>query len=154
LQVDLQRRVKSLPPELIRTDPSSNQFSDRTLQMTQRRFARLTNGFSKKLANHTAAVNLYVAHYNLCRVHEALRTTPVGVLGVADRVWTIGDLIDAVLPLEAMPMSSRATNGIAWTVCQSRGKIGESPSMNGISESNQCEDLPPPKPGRNFFGRL
>lgn len=44
--------------------------------MTQKRFARLTNGLSKKLANHEAAVSLYVAHYNLCRVHEALRTTP------------------------------------------------------------------------------
>ena len=71
-----------------------------TLRMTQRRFARLTNGFSKKLANHAAAVSLYVAHYNLCRVHEALRTTPAVALGIADRVWTIGDLIDAVLPLE------------------------------------------------------
>ena len=29
-------------------------------------------GFSKKLANHVAAVSLYVAHYNLCRVHEAI----------------------------------------------------------------------------------
>jgi hypothetical protein len=38
----------------------------------------LTNGFSKKLDNHVAAVALYVAHYNLCRVHEALRTTPAG----------------------------------------------------------------------------
>jgi hypothetical protein len=46
------------------------------LRMTQKRFARLTNGFSKKLTNHAAAVSLYVTHYNLCRVHEALRTTP------------------------------------------------------------------------------
>jgi hypothetical protein len=71
-----------------------------TLRMTQKRFARLTNAFSKKLTNHAAAVSLYVAHYNLCRVHEALKTTPAVALGIADRVWTIGDLIDAVLPLE------------------------------------------------------
>jgi hypothetical protein len=44
--------------------------------MSQRRFTRLTNGFSKKLDNHVAAVALYVAHYNLCRVHEALKMTP------------------------------------------------------------------------------
>ena len=66
-----------------------------------RRFARLTTGFSRKLTNHAAAVSLYVAHYNLCRVHESLRTTPGVAIGVADRVWTIGDLIDAVLPLES-----------------------------------------------------
>jgi hypothetical protein len=44
--------------------------------MGQRRFTRLTNGFSKKLDNHVAAVALYVAHYNLCRVHEALKGDP------------------------------------------------------------------------------
>lgn len=70
-----------------------------TLRMTQKRFARLTNGFSKKLDHHAAAVSLYVSHYNLCRVHEALRTTPGVALGVADRVWTIGDLLDATLAI-------------------------------------------------------
>ena len=68
--------------------------------MTQKRFARLTNGFSKKLTHHAAAVSLYVTHYNLCRVHESLRTTPCVALGIVDRVWTIGDLIDAALALE------------------------------------------------------
>jgi hypothetical protein len=42
-------------------------------------------------------VSLYVTHYNMCRVHEALRTTPAVALGLADRVWTIGDLLDAAL---------------------------------------------------------
>ncbi|SEC37438.1 hypothetical protein SAMN05444164_1684 [Bradyrhizobium erythrophlei] len=51
-------------------------------------FTRLTNGFSKKLDNHVAAVALYVAHYNLCRVHEALRTTPAKALGVTEKAWT------------------------------------------------------------------
>jgi hypothetical protein len=54
--------------------------------MTQKRFARLTNGFSKKLPHHAAAVSLYVSHYNLCRGHEALRTTPAVALGITDRV--------------------------------------------------------------------
>jgi hypothetical protein len=63
--------------------------------MQQRRFTRLTNGFSKKLDNHVAAVGLFVAHYNLCRVHEALRMTPAMALGVTDHIWTIGELIEA-----------------------------------------------------------
>jgi hypothetical protein len=40
---------------------------------------------------------LYVSHYNLCRVHEALRVTPAMQLGVTDHVWTIGELVDAAL---------------------------------------------------------
>jgi hypothetical protein len=51
--------------------------SDRTfsLRIGQRRFTRLTNGFSKKLDNHVVAATLYAAYYNLCRVHETQRTT-------------------------------------------------------------------------------
>lgn len=69
--------------------------------MQQRRFTRLTNGFSKKLRNHKAAVALLIAHYNLCRVHETIRMTPAMVLGVADHIWTIGELIEAVTTDEA-----------------------------------------------------
>jgi hypothetical protein len=69
-------------------------------QLACRRFTRLTNGFSKKLVNHVAAVSLYVAHYKLCRVHEALKTTPAVALGIADRPWSIGDLLDAALAIE------------------------------------------------------
>jgi hypothetical protein len=65
--------------------------------MQQRRFTRLTNAFSKKLENHQAAVALYVAHYNLCRVHESLRITPATQLGVTDHIWSIGELVDAAL---------------------------------------------------------
>jgi IS1 family transposase len=77
-----------------------------SLRMSQRRFTRLTNGFSKKLDNHVAAVALYVAHYNLCRVHEALKTTPAKALGITDRTWAIGELIDAALatqPITPVP---------------------------------------------------
>ena len=68
-----------------------------TLRMASRRFTRLTNAFSKKLENHAAAVALYVAHYNFCRVHEALRITPAMALGITDHIWTIGELIEAAL---------------------------------------------------------
>jgi IS1 family transposase len=72
-----------------------------SLRMGQKRFSRLSNGFSKKLDNHVAAVSLYVAHYNLCRVHEALRITPAVHLGVTDHIWTIGELVDAALSKDA-----------------------------------------------------
>lgn len=68
-----------------------------TLRMGSKRFARLSNGFSKRLECHLAAVALHVAFYNLCRIHESLRSTPAMALGIADRVWTIGDLLDAAL---------------------------------------------------------
>ena len=65
--------------------------------MASRRFTRLTNGFSKKLENHAAAVSLYVAHYNLCRWHETIRSTPAEALVLIDHPWSIGELLDAAL---------------------------------------------------------
>jgi hypothetical protein len=35
--------------------------------------------------------------YNFCRVHETLGTTPAIAIGIADRAWSIGELIDAAL---------------------------------------------------------
>ena len=78
-----------------------------TLWMASKRFARLSNGFSKKIDCHLAAVSLYVAFYNLCKTHEALRMTPAMALGIADRVWSIGDLIEAVL--KAVPTKPTPT---------------------------------------------
>lgn len=65
------------------------------VRMDSRRFTRLTNGFSKKLANHEAAVSLFVCVYNLCRIHSSLRQTPAMALGLTDHVWTIAELIEA-----------------------------------------------------------
>jgi IS1 family transposase len=72
-----------------------------TLRMQQRRFTRLTNAFSKKLENHKAAVALYAAAFNFCRVHETLRVTPAMQLGVTGHIWSIGELVDAALSNEA-----------------------------------------------------
>ena len=56
-----------------------------------------TNGFSKKLENHVAAVLLYVGHYNFCPVHEALHATPAMQLRITEHVWTVGELVNAAL---------------------------------------------------------
>ncbi|MEQ1812217.1 MAG: IS1 family transposase [Terricaulis sp.] len=74
-----------------------------SLRTSQRRFTRLALGYSKKLDNHRAAVSLYVTHFNLCRVHMALRTTPGMALGVSDHVWTVAELVEAALAVTAPP---------------------------------------------------
>lgn len=86
--------------------------SNLTMRMSMRRFTRLTNGFSKKLANHVAAQGLFFAHYNLCRIHQTLRVTPAMAAGVTDRVWEVSELV-ALLELEAVvnPVKSGLTTG-------------------------------------------
>jgi hypothetical protein len=76
-----------------------------SVRMASRRFGRLTNAFSKKRPNHRAAVALFAAHYNFCRVHETLSTTPAVALGVAERPWTIADLMETALATPPIPPS-------------------------------------------------
>jgi IS1 family transposase len=71
-----------------------------TIRMSMRRFTRLTNGFSKKLENLTAAVSLHFMYYNFARPHTTLTkaanhvpTTPAMAAGVADHVWTMIDIV-------------------------------------------------------------
>jgi hypothetical protein len=115
--------VVAVSKEVVTGDPEqyiSTSYVERqnlSLRMGSRRFTRLTNGFSKKLDNHVAAVALYVAHYNLCRVHEALRTTPAKALGVADRAWSIAQLVDAALSMApAMPTETPPDRRRKFTV--------------------------------------
>jgi IS1 family transposase/lambda repressor-like predicted transcriptional regulator len=63
-----------------------------TIRCSVRRFTRLTNAFSKKAENLKAAVSLWFAYYNFCRIHGSLRVTPCMQAGLTDRVWGLGEL--------------------------------------------------------------
>jgi IS1 family transposase len=90
-----------------------------TLRQSCKRFARLGLGFSKKIEQHAAAISLYVMHYNFVRTHESLRTTPAVALGVADRVWTLADLLDAALATQPInPIDTPAKRRSRFKVIQ------------------------------------
>jgi len=57
-----------------------------SMRMGIRRFTRLTNAFSKKLANHVHALSIYFMHYNFVRIHQTLRVTLAMEAGVTDRL--------------------------------------------------------------------
>jgi hypothetical protein len=78
--------------------------------MGSKRFARLSNGFSKKLDCHLAAVALHVAHYNLCRWHETIRSTPAEALGLTEHALSIGELLDAALAVATPDPTETAPN--------------------------------------------
>lgn len=78
-----------------------------TMRMSIRRYTRLTNGFSKKLENHVAALSLHFAHYNFCRVHQTLKTSPAVAAGVADHVWKLDELIGLLEAAETTPTKRR-----------------------------------------------
>lgn len=63
------------------------------IRMALRRFTRLTNGFSKKWENLKAALALYFAYYNFCRIHSSIRCTPAMESGITGHVWTLRELL-------------------------------------------------------------
>ncbi len=77
-----------------------------TMRMSMRRFTRLTNGFSKKMENHMAAVEIHMMHYNWCRPHTTLTqahprhypTTPAMAAGLTDHVWTVEEVCAMMEP--------------------------------------------------------
>ncbi len=67
-----------------------------TMRMGMRRFTRLTNGFSKKLDNHMAAIALHFMPLQLRPPAQTLANpyprTPAMAAGVTDHVWTLTEI--------------------------------------------------------------
>ena len=80
-------------PELKHVSTSFVERSNLTLRMGLRRFTRLTNAFSKKVANLEHALAIHFMHYNFARVHQTLRVTPAMEAGVAKHVWTVEEIV-------------------------------------------------------------
>ena len=81
-----------------RPDPKhvSTSFVERqnwTVRTNMRRYTRLSNGFSRKLANHAAATALNYFSYNFIKIHRTLRMSPAMAAGVTDRLWSVEDLV-------------------------------------------------------------
>lgn len=94
------RRVEG-NPDAAHVSTSHVERMNLSIRMQNRRFTRLTNGFSKKLDNHIHALALYFAFYNFCRIHKSLRMSPAMAAGVTDRLWSLDDIvakIDAMAP--------------------------------------------------------
>ncbi len=80
-------------PEPSRICTSYVERNNLTIPMQLRRFTRLTNGFSKKLANLKVMVALFICYYNFCRIHGSLRVTPAMAAGITDHVWDLEELV-------------------------------------------------------------
>lgn len=65
-----------------------------TLRMQNRRFTRLTNGFSKKREFHRHMLAISMVYYNFCRKHQTLKgQTPAQAVGLTRYRWTARDLL-------------------------------------------------------------
>lgn len=89
-----------------RPDPMhvSTSFVERhnwTVRTNMRRYTRLSNGFSRKIENHVAAVALNYFVYNFIKIHRTLRMTPAMAAGVTTKLWEVSDLVALLVEAES-----------------------------------------------------
>lgn len=94
--IDAEKRVITGNPDMKEVSTSYVERQNLTMRMGMRRFTRLTNGFSKKVENLAHAVALHFMFYNFARIHKTLRVTPAMEAGIADHVWTLGEIASLV----------------------------------------------------------
>jgi IS1 family transposase len=108
--VGARREVITGNPDMKAVSTSHVERHNLTMRMSMKRFARLGNAFSRKIDNHLHALSLYFVWYNFCRQHKAHKLSPAMAAGVADRLWSMEDivaLVDAAAPKPGRPKSYR-----------------------------------------------
>jgi IS1 family transposase len=80
-------------PDMKQANTSFVEAHNKTMRMHMRRFTRLTNGHSKKIANHVHMVALYTLFYNFIRTHSKLRMTPAMQAGIATTFMSFDDVL-------------------------------------------------------------
>jgi IS1 family transposase len=81
-------------PDMSLVSTSYAERQNLNIRMKNRRFTRLTNGFSKKVENLAYSIALDFMHRNFCRRHQTLKTTPARAAGIEYRTWTIRDIVE------------------------------------------------------------
>lgn len=85
--------VRHGKPDRSRISTSYIERANLTVRLFNRRFTRLTLGYSKTIEYLRHSTALFIAHYNFCRVHSTLKQTPAMAVGLENRVLTIKDLL-------------------------------------------------------------
>jgi IS1 family transposase len=96
------KKVVSGSPDKNHISTSFVERQNWTLRGTMRRYTRLSNGFSRKIENHMAAVAINYFAYNFIKIHATTRVSPAMAAGVTTRLYDVTDLVNLLIAAEAM----------------------------------------------------
>ncbi len=60
-----------------------------------------TRTFGRRALATPAALGLFFAYYNFCRVHGTLKTPPAVAAGLADHTWSVKRLLEEMAATRA-----------------------------------------------------
>jgi IS1 family transposase len=99
----VQKQVISGNPDPKRISTSYVERANLSMRMGLRRYTRLTNGHSKNLENHCAALAIFFMHYNFARIHSTIRCSPAMAAGVTPHLWSIEEIVELLPEPESKP---------------------------------------------------
>jgi len=95
--VSVKRTTKIGNPDLRQATTSHCERTNLSVRIFNRRFTRLTLGYSKKLQNLRHAVALFVWHFNFVRIHSTHKATPAQAAGLTTKALTIREFIESAI---------------------------------------------------------
>ncbi|WP_437980425.1 IS1 family transposase [Sorangium sp. So ce117] len=114
------------------------------------RMRRLCYAFSKNVEHHKSAVSLAYTYFNLCHIVKTTRVTPAMSVGVANHVWELPELLEALLSVpetaapNRKPLAPRKPEGTARELPGGRGFLRV--VQGGAAPSPPSAPAPPPSP--------
>jgi hypothetical protein len=85
-------------PDINNVNMSYVERQNLTMRIHVRCFKRLTNGFSKKVANHEASIAFHFIYYNFVKIHKPRKCKTAMSAGFTPNLW---DMEDVAKPIEA-----------------------------------------------------
>lgn len=101
--IGAEKRCVQGNPDPKRVSTSYVERANLSMRMGLRRYTRLTNGHSKKLENHCAALAIYFMHYNFARYHSTIRCSPAMAAGVDAHLWSVEEIVELLPEPESKP---------------------------------------------------
>lgn len=94
----IRRYVRSGTPDAALVSTSYVERTNLSVRLFNRRFTRLTLGYSKKIEYLKHSLALFVAHFNFCRKHSTLNATPAQWGKLTDHQWSVEELLAIAAP--------------------------------------------------------
>jgi IS1 family transposase len=95
------KRVVEGKPDKSKVPTSYVERNNGIIRQHCKRYARLTQAFSKKVENHVYAFALHTMYHNFVKISGAHRMTPAQAAGVDSRCWEVSDMVAMIEEWEA-----------------------------------------------------
>ena len=95
--VEVRTKIRQGNPNPALISTSHVERTNLSVRLFNRRYTRLTLGYSKTLQNLKHSTALLIAYFNFCRVHSAHGQTPAQNAGITFYKWTIEELLSTAV---------------------------------------------------------